>query len=80
MEDIGGWAAGNDNLNIANYQLGLKKIELWITKVKGEKWNSLNTIKNGSLSFKRCRLFGKRKKRHPRFLVAYMDIVGKSFF
>jgi len=38
IEDIGGWAAGNDNSKIVKDQLRLKKIELWITKAKGEKW------------------------------------------
>jgi hypothetical protein len=39
LEDIGGWTAGNDNPKIANYQLSLEEIELWITEAKGEKWN-----------------------------------------
>ncbi len=39
LEDIGGWMAGNDDPIIANYQLSLEEIKIWITKAKDNKWN-----------------------------------------
>ena len=39
LEDIGGWMAGNNDSIIANYQLSLEEIEMWITKAKDSKWN-----------------------------------------
>jgi len=44
LEDIGGWAAGNDNPIIANYQLSLEDIEKWIAKAKATKWIFFSNI------------------------------------
>lgn len=37
LEDIGGWAAGNENTLVKNYQLSLEEIEQWKTKAKDKK-------------------------------------------
>ncbi len=39
LEDIGGWAAGNENPLVKNYQLSLEDIEKWIEQAGTRKFN-----------------------------------------
>ena len=34
LEDIGGWAAGNENPLVKNYQLSLEEVEIWIERAE----------------------------------------------
>ena len=44
LEDIGGWAAGNNNPLVKNYHLSLEKIEKWKTQSKKRNWSFLDEV------------------------------------
>ena len=45
LEDIGGWAAGNQNPLVENYQLSLEEVGDWIEKTKNRKCKYITFFK-----------------------------------
>ena len=45
LEDIGGWAAGNQNPLVENYQLSLEEVGDWIEKTKNRKCKYITLFK-----------------------------------